>query len=284
LVKVKEKRFVYVPDKLNKQGYPTLFKEMFSEIFSNYWLTFQLFKRNFTANYKQSVLGIFWALMVPLASVVIFVFLNNGGILNVGDISVPYPLFALAGTSIWQLFSVGLTLGTNSLVTAGTIITKINFPKKTLVISGVLQGFITFLIPIVILLILFGAYTTPPPPTILLVPFAVIPLLILTLGLGFFLSLINCVVRDVGNSIVVAITFLLFATPILYAKPAGGIVGIVSTYNPLYYLVSVPRDLLVLGSADNLKGFAYASIISLVVFLVGLIVFHLSETRITERV
>lgn len=275
---------IYMPDKLNKQGYPIIFKEMFREIFNNQWLTLQLFRRNFTANYKQSVLGILWALVVPLVSVVIFIFLNRGGILNIGDITIPYPLFALAGISIWQLFSVGLALGTNSLVASGTIITKINFPKKTLVITAALQGFVTFLIPLVIVFILFAAYTTPPPLTILLVPFAIVPLLLLTLGLGFFFSLVNSVIRDAGNSIVIIITFLLFATPVLYAKPAGGIVGIVSSYNPLYYLVSVPRDLLVLGNTGNLEGFAYSVIISIVVFLFGLFVFHLSEARITERI
>ena len=278
------KAVIYFPDKLNKQGYPSLFKEMFGEIFSNQWLTYQLFKRNFVATYKQSVLGVFWALIIPLVSVGLFIFLNKGGIFDVGNITIPYPLFAVAGMALWQLFSVGLTLGTNSLVTAGAMITKINFPKKSLIISAVAQGCITFLIPIGVVFILFASYGVVPPLTALLVPLAIIPLLLLTLGLGFVLSLVNAVLRDAGNGISIMVTFLLFATPVLYAKPPSGIVATVSAYNPLYYLISVPRDLLVIGRATGLEGFAYSALLSLVVFLTCLMVFHLSETRITERI
>ena len=284
MVKVKDKRVVYVPDKLNKQGYLSLFKEMFADILGNQWLTYQLFKRNFTATYKQSVLGVFWALLVPLVSVGIFIFLNKGGIFDVGNVTVPYPLYAVAGMALWQLFSVGLTLGTNSLASAGTMITKINFPKKALVISAVAQGFVTGLIPIVVVFILFAIYGIMPPLTALLVPLAIIPLLFLTIGLGFIFSLVNGVLRDAGNGISIVVTFMLFATPVLYAKPPGGIVAAVSNYNPLYYLIAVPRDLLVIGSTNDLEGFAYSALFSVVVFLVCLMVFHLSEAVITERI
>jgi len=117
-----------------------------------------------------------------------------------------------------------------------------------------------------------------------LVPLAVIPLLLLTCGLGFIFSLINGVLRDVGNMISVSITFLLFLTPVLYAKPASGIAAVASHYNPLYYLISVPRDLLILGGTTELHGYMYSVLLSVVVFFVCWTAFHLTETRITERI
>lgn len=279
-----EKVTIYFPDKSIKQGYPSLFREMVEEVINSRWLTWQLFRRNFNALYRQSLLGIGWALIIPLVSVGTFIYLNAGGIFDTGVTTVPYPLFAVAGVALWQLFAMGLTLSANSLVSAGSMITKINFPRESLVISAVVQGTIPSLIQIVVLFVLFACYQIVPPLTVLLVPLAVIPLLVLTLGLGFIISLINGVLRDVGNSITVLVTFLIFLTPVLYAKPASGIVAVVSQYNPLYYLVSVPRDLLILGSTVEWQGYAYSTLFSFAVLLTCWVAFHLAETRIPERI
>lgn len=279
-----EKVTIYFPDKSIKQGYPSLFREMVEEVINSRWLTWQLFRRNFNALYRQSLLGIGWALIIPLVSVGTFIYLNAGGIFDTGVTTVPYPLFAVAGVALWQLFAMGLTLSANSLVSAGSMITKINFPRESLVISAVVQGTIPSLIQIVVLFVLFACYQIVPPLTVLLVPLAVIPLLVLTLGLGFIISLINGVLRDVGNSITVLVTFLMFLTPVLYAKPASGIVAVVSQYNPLYYLVSVPRDLLILGSTVEWQGYAYSTLFSFAVLLTCWVAFHLAETRIPERI
>ena len=274
----------FFPDKSVKQGYVSLFREMVSEALGSRWLTWQFFKRNFSATYKQSVLGILWALLVPLVSVGMFIYLNGSGILNTGNVVVPYPLYAVAGIALWQLFSVGLTLSANALVSAGSMITKINFARESLVVSAVAQAVVPTLIQIVVVFVLFGCYRIVPPWTALLVPLAVIPLLLLTLGLGFMLSVANGVMRDVGTAITALITFLIFLTPILYAKPTTGFSAIVATYNPLYYLVAVPRDLLIMGSTPDLWGFLYSTIFAVVVFLVFWVAFHLTEFRIAERI
>ncbi|MFC2004457.1 ABC transporter permease [Chloroflexota bacterium] len=279
-----EKAIIYIPDKSIKQGYLPLFKEMVREVINSRWLTWQLFRRNFNALYRQSLLGVFWALIIPLISVGTFIFLNASGIFNIGDIPVPYPLFAVAGIALWQVFSMGLTLSANSLVTASTMITKINFPREPLIIAGVAQGIVPSLIQIGVVFVLFAAYQIVPPPTVLLAPLALIPLLFLTLGLGFILSLINGVLRDVGNSLSILVTFLMFLTPVLYAKPASGIAAVASQYNPLYYLVSVPRDLLIFGGTVEWQGYMYSTLFSFAVFFICWLAFHLTETRIAERI
>ncbi|MFC2051137.1 ABC transporter permease [Chloroflexota bacterium] len=279
-----EKVTVYFPDRSIKQGYPSLFKEMVGDVINTKWLTWQLFKRNFSALYRQSLLGIAWVLIMPLASVGTFVFLNASGLFNMGVITIPYPLFAVAGVALWQLFAIGLVLGANSLVSASSMVTKINFPREPLVISAVAQGAVSSLIQIGIVFILFAVYQIIPPLTMLLVPLAMIPLLALTLGLGFILSLINAVLRDAGNMISVVILFLLFLTPVLYAKPTSGIAAVASRYNPLYYLVSVPRDLLVFGGTVEWQGYMYSTLFAFVVLFACWMAFHLTTTRITERI
>ena len=279
-----EKAIAYFPDKSIKQGYPSLFKEMVREVANSRWLTWQLFRRNFSALYRQSLLGITWALIIPLVGVGTFIYLNASGIFNVGVITIPYPLYAVAGIALWQLFSVGLALSANSLVGAGSMITQVNFPREPLVISAVIQGIVPSSIQIGVLFVLFAYYQFVPPLTVLLVPLAVIPLLVLTLGLGFIFSLINTVLRDVANVTSLLVMFLVFITPVFYAKPSSGLAAAVSKYNPLYYLVSVPRDLLLFGGTVEWQGYIYSTLFSFVVFFACWRAFHLAETRIAERI
>jgi len=274
----------YEPDNSLKKGYLSIFSEIYNELKKNKWLTYQFFKRDLFALYKQSFIGILWALIIPIVSVGTFIILNRSGVFDIGDINVPYPIYAILGMAFWQLFSAGLVASSNSLVNAGSMIVKINFSKKALVIASTGQSIISFLIQFVLVGILFVYYRITPSIAILWVPLIIIPIMLVTLGLGFILSLLNGVMRDIGNMISILMTFLMFLTPILYAKPKAGILARITEYNPLYYLISGPRDLVLMGKIPELKGFLISSVLSGVVFMVCLVVFHLTETRVAERI
>jgi len=274
----------YEPDNSLKKGYLSIFREIYNEFKKSKWLTYQLFKRDFFAIYKQSFIGVLWALIIPLVSVGTFIILNRSGVFTIGDINVPYPIYAILGMAFWQLFSTGLVASSNSLVKAGAMIVKINFSKKALVIASTGQSLVSFLIQFILVGILFVCYRIAPSIAILWVPLIMIPIMLLTLGLGFILSLLNGVMRDIGNMLSILMTFLMFLTPVLYAKPTTGILGSITEYNPLYYLVSVPRDLVLMGTISEWKGFLIASILSVIIFIVCLVIFHLTETRVAERI
>lgn len=274
----------YQPDNSLRKGYLSIFGEIFNELKRNKWLTYQLFKRNFLSLYKQSFIGVLWALLIPLVSVGTFILLNQSGIIAIGDISVPYPIYAISGIAFWQLFATGLVSSSNSLVSAGSMITKINFSKKALVIASTGQSMISFSIQFGLLVLIFIYYWFSPSIIILLTPVIIIPILLLTLGLGFICSLLNGIIRDIGNIISMLMTFLMFLTPVLYEKPSSGIMANITNYNPLYYLISFPRDLILYGTAIEWKGFLISTIISFILFIICLIIFHLTETRVAERI
>ena len=274
----------YEPDNYLKKGYSAIFREISKELKANRWLIFQLFKRDFLAIYKQSFIGIMWAIILPLVTAGTFVVLNGAGVFNAGSISVPYALYAVLGIAIWSLFSTGLIAGANSLVTAGALITKINFSKKSLVIASMGQIVLSFSIQLCLVVVLLAYYRFVPSAAIVLIPLLVIPLVLFTLGLGFMLSLLNSILRDIGNMLSVLVTFLLLLTQILYAKPTAGVLAVFTTYNPLYYLVVVPRDLALIGTTSAWNGFVLASALAAGIFLICLIIFHLTETRVAERV
>lgn len=274
---------VYEPDNCLKQGYRGLIKDVFRDIVANRWLTLQILRRDIFAVYRQSAAGLLWLFINPLLMIGTFVILGRSKVFDLGDVRAPYPIYAVLGMSLWQLFAVGLTSSANSLVAAGSMIAKINFSKKSLVIASLGNSILAFLIQFAIVLALFGIYHTMPKPHILLVPLLAIPMMLVTLGLGFIVALFNAVLRDVGVAIPVLIQFLLLLTPVLYA-PRSGLIGQLTRYNPLYYLVSVPRDLAILGHTDKAVGYLVASLLAVFVFLVCLVTFHLTETRIAERV
>ncbi len=275
---------IYEPDNSLKRGYLSIFSQIFVELKENRWLTYQLFKRDFLSSYKQSVLGVLWAIILPLFSIAIFVSLNRSGILNIGDIGVPYSIYALLGMAFWQFFSTALVACSNSLVNAGPMILKINFSKKSLVIASAGKAVIPFIIQMIMTSFLFVAYGRAPSILCLLVPLFMIPLILFTIGSGFCTSLLNGIIRDIGNIISILLTFLMLFTPVLYAKPRIGMLATLTKYNPLYYLVSTPRDFVLKGLIPEWKGFLIVCFVSILLFIGCLFVFHLTETRVAERI
>ena len=274
----------YEPDNSLRKGYLCLLREIMEELVGNRWLTYQLFRRDFLSIYKQSLIGLLWVVILPIFSVAIFVALRFAGVLRVGDLDVPYPIFAVLGIALWQLFSTGLVACSASLVEAGSMILKINVSKKSIVIASMGKSIVAFLIQMLLVCVLFLTYDVTPSLGIFLVPILILPMILLTLGLGFIFSLLNGILRDIANMLSIFLTSFMFLTPVLYAKPSTGFLANLTALNPLYYLVSAPRDLILNGTTMEWPGFLLTSCGCGVVFIVCLVTFHLAETRVTERI
>jgi lipopolysaccharide transport system permease protein len=274
----------YEPDNSIKKGYLSVFKEMAEEVRNGRWLTWQLFMRDIKAVYKQSILGIIWVFIFPIVTLGTFVLLNNAGIIDAGEIAVPYALFALLGIAFWQLFAVGLQSTTNSLTSAGSMISKIKFPREALVVAAIGESLVAFLIQIILVVVLMAYYGITPAWTVVLLPLTMIPIILITLGFGFILSVANGVARDIGRGIGIIVTFLMFVTPILYITSTAGILGTITKYNPLFYLTTLPRDLVLTGELLHPLGYAVSVLIAVFTFFICWLLFHLTETRIAERI
>lgn len=177
------------------------------------------------------------------------------------------------------------------------MITRINFSKKSLIIASMGRSVVSFVVVVILFGLLLGYYATqgyalPLAPTLLLVPLALLPMLFITMGLSFYLALINGVVRDVGTMLGMVLTFLMLLTPVLYERPAlepgaadmARLLDSITEYNPLYYLVAAPRELLFTGTVTELSAFLVSSGVSVLLFVVSIVGFHLTETRIAERI
>jgi lipopolysaccharide transport system permease protein len=274
----------YEPNNSLRKGYGHIFLEIYQDIQKNRWLTYQLFKRDLVALYKQTFAGFLWIFIVPILSMCAFIFLNTSGVFHVGDIRMPYPIYLVFGMMFWQVFSTGLLSTTDSLTNAGSTIIKINFSKKSLVIASLGKAALSFLVQLIILVVLFIVYRVLPDIKILLVPLFMIPILLLTLGFGFLLSILNAISRDTINTISILLTLLMFLTPIFYSKPVGGALPFITKFNILYYLINVPRDIMLTQNRTDINGFIISALLSLLIFVISIVSFHLTEARITERI
>lgn len=258
---------------------------MMREILAARELTWRLFVRDFRVKYRQSALGVAWVFLMPLITVGMFVLMTRSGVFSIQDVGVPYPLYAVIGLSIWNIFTVGLTACTSSLINAGNMIVKINFPKISLVIAASGQGIVEFLIRFLLIITICLYYNHF--PNLLNIIFSIImllPMLLLTIGTGFILSLAAGVFRDVVNVLGVFLAGIMLLTPVLYPLSPNTLLSDINRWNPLNYLVNAPRDLLVIGHTDILAPFAVSSLFSIVVFYLGWKIFYLAQPKIAERI
>jgi lipopolysaccharide transport system permease protein len=239
--------------------------------------------RDISLRSRQSFLGTVWVVVMPLSAVVLLTFLVSRRVLPVGDTGLPYVLFALINISIWQAVSAVLIGATNSLLLAGPLVTRINFAKEALVFAALGQPLMDFAIRLVLITGAFIWYGINPGWTSLPALILVIPLMLLALGAGFFLAVLNLVIRDTSNALGVIMSFGLFLAPILYPPPSQWPFVLVNFLNPISPLLIGIQSLLVHGSLQN-PGMVVGTILfSVLVFFMGWRFFVLILPRIAER-
>ena len=128
-----------VYQKETNRNIPKLLKQSLRDLNKSRFLAFQMAKRDITAQYRQSYLGIIWAFIPPLATALVWMFLNSSGTVKLTDTGIPYPVYAFAGTMLWSIITESINSPIKSTSAAKNILTKINFPKEALITSGILK-------------------------------------------------------------------------------------------------------------------------------------------------
>jgi len=171
--------------------------------------------RDIKLRYKQTALGVTWAVIQPLLTMVIFsIFFGRlGGIPSDG---IPYPLFALCALLPWQLFAYALTQSSNSVVNEQRLITKVYFPRLIVPISSVLSGLVDFGVAFLLLLVMMVWYGVTPGWAVVTVPLFVLLAVAAALAVGLWLAALNVQYRDFRYTIPFLTQFWMFASPVAY--------------------------------------------------------------------
>jgi lipopolysaccharide transport system permease protein len=181
-------------------------------------LLFFLTWRDILIRYKQAVLGIAWAVLQPVLTIVVFTVIFNK-ILGVtsGNYGVAYPIFVCAGQIPWQLFSGSLSRAGTSLVGNAQLVTKVYFPRLVIPTSGVLGTLPDFLIGCGVMAVLMAVYHVAPTWNVVWLPFLVLLALVTSLGVSLWLSALNVLYRDVQYIIPFMIQIWMFLSPVMYS-------------------------------------------------------------------
>jgi lipopolysaccharide transport system permease protein len=171
--------------------------------------------RDIKVRYRQTVMGVLWAIIQPFFTMVIFS-LFFGRLANIPSEGVPYPVFSFAALVPWTFFANALTQASNSLVVNTNMVKKIYFPRLALPIATVLAGVIDFGLAFIVLLGIMLYYGLVPTTNIIWLPFFALLALVTSLGISLWLSAMNVQFRDVRYTIPFLTQAWLFVTPIAY--------------------------------------------------------------------
>lgn len=240
--------------------------------------------RDVKVRYKQTILGIGWAVIQPVAIVIVFT-LFFGQLVGISSNGVPYPVFAYVALLPWNLFARGLTDASTSLVANQNLVSKVYFPRIFLPVSAVLSALVDFVIGLVVLVPLMLYYGIIPTLAVLALPLFVLVAVMAAVGVGLWLSALDAKYRDVRHVLPFLSQLWFFATPVVY--PLSLVPDAwrwLYSLNPMVGVVEGFRWAL-LGGAWALDPVIFLSFgIVLAIFVGGLYYFRRAERTLADLV
>jgi lipopolysaccharide transport system permease protein len=173
--------------------------------------------RDVIVRYKQTFLGVAWAILRPFLSMVVFT-IFFGNLAKVPSDGIPYPIFTYTALLPWELFSKALSDASRSLVQNSNMITKIFFPRMILPLASVLAGVVDFAIAFLVLIGMMLYYHIAPTSNIIYLPLFILLALVTSFGTGLWLSAANVAYRDVNYILPFLTQMWMFITPIVYSS------------------------------------------------------------------
>ncbi|TYA56636.1 ABC transporter permease [Formosa maritima] len=260
-----------------------LLKASIRDIYKSRFLARQLAERDIKAQYRQSYLGIIWAFIAPLATALVWIVLNKTGTVRLSDTGIPYPVYAFSGTLIWSIIVAAINSPIQSTNAAKGILTKINFPKEALIMSGIYKLLFDSAIKIILLILFVFAFGVGFHWSLLLFPLAIFGAILFGTTMGLFITPMGLLYQDIGKIITFGMQFLMYVTPVVYAIPESGIMKAIMTWNPITPIVLTARDLVVGFSPEHINYFLMVLVVCIPFLFLGLIIYRISIPIIVER-
>ncbi len=246
------------------------------------WLVTQ---REIKVRYKQSALGVAWAVLQPLSLMAVFTVFFSW-FARIASDGIPYPLFSYAALLPWTFFSTSLSFAIPSLIANSHIITKIYFPREIVPLASVLTGFLDFLVAAAVFVLLLAFYRVPPTWNLLFVLPIVTIQVAFTVGVSLLLSAFTVLYRDVRHTLPLLIQIWMFVTPILY--PASVVPARWQTWyfslNPMAAIIDGYRRTIIQGVSPQGKYLLLATAVSVVLLWAGYKYFKSLEKEFADIV
>jgi lipopolysaccharide transport system permease protein len=245
-------------------------------------LLFQMVYRDFSAKYRQTVLGFAWAVINPIVQMVLFT-LVFGKMAKLPSDGIPYPVFSYTGLLPWLYFSGCLTRSSESALSGTALLTKVYFPRLILPLSKVTNGLIDFGVQFAVLLVLMIWYGVAPSWGIVCLPLFVLLCALSALAVGLWASALSVKYRDVTQVIGFVARMWMWVTPVLYSVSL-----VPERWRPLYSLNPMVGVLegfrwAMLGkSAPDWRMMAISTGVTVILFVGGLYFFRRTEATFAD--
>ena len=274
---------IYTPESSLKHPIK-LFKQMWRDLLASRQLAWRLMVRDISAQYRQSFLGIAWAFLPPIIMATGFTLAAKANVINVGKTDLPYPVYVMFSTALWQTFVEALNAPLQAVTVAKTMLTRVNFPREALILAKLGEVFFNFAIKLILIVALFIWFHVPVTWKVILSPIPLIHLILLGTFIGIFLAPLSILYQDISKSLSIVTGFWLFLTPVIYPVPNQGTFGFLVKLNPVTPLLVTARELATTGILSEPLRFWLVSVITLVGLLLTWIVFRLAMPFVVERV
>lgn len=274
---------LYSSDMHSGAGFVEAWTSIAMDLSTHRFLMWQLFKKDFKAQYQQSYLGILWSVLLPLLPIVIYVFMVQIGVLRVEDIGMPYLLFVVVGLTLWRILSDGIMVAMDKVIQSKAMLGKIRIPKIVIIFSGMGQVCFETAVRSLLVVLVASYYGMYPSIWALAFAAALIPWLCLTVAVGMLASVFNMVFRDVEKFLGVALTYAMFLCSVIFVMPDTGAIGALNQFNPLNTFIVGLRELLFVGAPLRPWLFAVTCILSVLALMVACRVFYVLEYVVHDR-
>lgn len=273
---------VYSPRSALAQPF-TLFREMTGSLLASRELAWRLFVRNTSAAYRRTALGYVWAFLPPLFTTVTFLFLQHQKVLSLDTGSIPYVVFVLAGTMLWQTFYEALNAPLKLAGQSKVMLAKINFPREALIVAGILEVCFNFLIRMVLLVPVLIAYGFYPGLGWLAALGSLLALVMTGTVIGVLMLPIGILYEDVEKGLPLIAGVWMFLTPVVYAPPTEGPARWLMILNPVSPLLAQTRDWLTGGPSAHLGLSLIVATLFTLLSLLGWLLYRISLPHIIAR-
>ncbi len=239
--------------------------------------------RNLRGQYRDLLLGYMWILLPPLAVALIWIMLHRTGIFQVKGLAVPYPVYIIAGTLLWQCFVDALNSPLQQLKASEYILAKIRFSRESLLIAGIAEVMLNSGVRVLLLLIVAACFGLSFPATTFLAPLGVLAIIGFGAAIGLLLAPVSMIYPDVDKGLAILTQVWFFVAPIVYAVPPGSRAPFHPLLNPAGPLIITTREMITTGTFSQGGLFWIEAALLVPLLLVGSALFHLAMPHVIER-
>ncbi|HEX2649764.1 MAG TPA: ABC transporter permease [Burkholderiales bacterium] len=260
-----------------------LLRDMVRDFKLSIALGWQLAARDLKAQYRQSLLGYLWALLPPLLVAASFIALKAGGVFSAESIGVPYGVYVIIGTLLWQIFADAVVAPLRLVIASREMLVRVNFPREAIVLAGLFVTFFGALVRLAVAVPILVYYQVEPTLDLLYVPFGVLSLILAGTCVGLLVTPVGVLYRDVEKALPALLMLWLLLTPVAYPiATAAGEPGWLA-FNFASPLLEAARSALIGGAPIAWSTLAVVNGAVLLALLAGWLLLRLAAPHLVAR-